>query len=220
MLPANTGESGKGHGANGWQKSGGPGNEPDSGLVLLLLQRKLPWLMMRLQGDSMDLMLTSISLAFNPTHILILRTDSHGFLQRISSPCFLLVVKSKKSQRQIENLTTKEKDVDILSEEMLQREKPQIHLNEFLQQLAIVREEKQSQTGGIGGIPTQKLSESVMDSNVSNFEELVAFREKSFNWDAPIEMNGIGADHQGADASFHVHDILEELMWPTSIWNF
>ncbi|GKV50417.1 hypothetical protein SLEP1_g57120 [Rubroshorea leprosula] len=129
-------------------------------------------------------------------------------------------VKSKKSQRQIENLTTKEKDVDILSEKMLQREKPQIDLNEFLQQLGIVREEKQSQTEGIGGIPTEKLSESVMDSNVSNFEEHVAFGEKSFNWDALIEMNGIGADHQGANASFHVHDILEELMWPTSIWNF
>ncbi|GKV25724.1 hypothetical protein SLEP1_g35119 [Rubroshorea leprosula] len=105
-------------------------------------------------------------------------------------------VKSKKSQRQIENLTTKEKDVDILSEEMLQREKPQIDINEFLQQLRIVSDEKQSQTEGI------------------------AFGEKSFNWDALIEMNGIGADHQGVNASFHVHDILEELMWPTSIWTY
>ncbi|GLT37393.1 hypothetical protein SLA2020_117110 [Shorea laevis] len=91
MPPANTGESGEGLGENGWQKSLNPRKEPDSGLVLLLLQRKLPWLMMRLQGDSMDLMLTSISPTFNPTQILILHTDSNGFLQRTSSPCFLLV---------------------------------------------------------------------------------------------------------------------------------
>ncbi|GLT42263.1 hypothetical protein SLA2020_162750 [Shorea laevis] len=67
-----------------------------------------------------------------------------------------------------------------------QPEKSQIDLNEFLQQLGIVREDK----------------------------------EKSFDWDSLIEMNGIGADNQGANAGFHVHDIQEELMWPTSIWNF
>ncbi|GKV25696.1 hypothetical protein SLEP1_g35091 [Rubroshorea leprosula] len=43
---------------------------------------------------------------------------------------------SKKSQSQIENLTTKEKDVDILStEDMPQPEETQIDLNEFLEQL-------------------------------------------------------------------------------------
>ncbi|GKV27547.1 hypothetical protein SLEP1_g36709 [Rubroshorea leprosula] len=222
MPPANTGECRKGLGKNGWQKLGNPRKEPDSGLVLLLLQRKLPWLMMRLQGDSMDLMLTSISPTFNPTQILILQTDSNGFLQRTSSPYFLLVAcsismpnlvfissscesetdtqiisKKSKSQSQIENLTTKEKDVDISStEEMLQTEEPQIDLNEFLQQLGIAREEKPSQT------------------------ERIAFAEKSFNWDAVIQLNGIGADQQGANPSFHVHDIQEELTWPTSIGNF
>ncbi|GLT56838.1 hypothetical protein SLA2020_298530 [Shorea laevis] len=125
------------------------------------------------------------------------------------------------SQSQIENLTTKEKDVDISStEEMLQTEEPQIDLNEFLQQLGIVREEKLSQAEGIGEIPTENLPESVMDSNLRDFEEIAAFAEKSFNWDAVIELNGIGADQQGANPSFHVHDIQEELTWPTFIWNF
>ncbi|GLT45308.1 hypothetical protein SLA2020_191470, partial [Shorea laevis] len=130
---------------------------------------------------------------------------------------------SKKSQSQIQKeiLTTKEKDVDISStEEMLQPEEPQIDLNEFLQQLGIVREEKQPQTEGIGEIPTENLPESVMDSNIRDFEEIAAFAEKSFNWDAVIELNGIGADQQGANPSFHVHDIQEELTWPISIWNF
>ncbi|GLT61714.1 hypothetical protein SLA2020_344010 [Shorea laevis] len=119
---------------------------------------------------------------------------------------------SKKSQR---------KDVDILStEDMLQPEETQIDLNEFLQQLGIVREEKQSQTEGIGEIPKENLPESVTDSNIRDFKELAAFAEKCFNWDAVIELNGIGADQQGANPSFHVHDNQEELTWPTSIWNF
>ncbi|GKV25715.1 hypothetical protein SLEP1_g35110 [Rubroshorea leprosula] len=103
-----------------------------------------------------------------------------------------IISEKSQSQSQIENLTTKEKDVDVLStEEMLQTEEPQIDLNEFLQQLGIVREEKQSQTGGIGEIPTENLPESVMDSNIRDFEEIAAFAEKSFNWDAVVELKGI-----------------------------
>ncbi|GLT42264.1 hypothetical protein SLA2020_162750 [Shorea laevis] len=143
--------------------------------------RKLPLLMMRLQGDSMDLMLTSICLTFNPTHILILRTDLNGLFQRISSPCHKQ--EEPEADRKSDNQGERRR---YFVKGMLQPEKSQIDLNEFLQQLGIVREDK----------------------------------EKSFDWDSLIEMNGIGADNQGANAGFHVHDIQEELMWPTSIWNF
>ncbi|GLT41982.1 hypothetical protein SLA2020_160060 [Shorea laevis] len=124
---------------------------------------------------------------------------------------------------QVENSITKERDVDISSAEMMQgacdqQEKPQIDLNEFLQQLGIVREEKQSETEGTYDIATE--SSTGMDSSFGDYNELAAFAEKSFNWDALIEMHGIAAYHQAADANFHAHDIQEELTLPTSIWNF
>ncbi|XP_021283245.1 dehydration-responsive element-binding protein 2F [Herrania umbratica] len=109
----------------------------------------------------------------------------------------------------------KEKDVEISSEKMTgaYEDKPQIDLHEFLQQLGILREEKQSE----GAETTESLTAT--DSSIKDYDEVAVFAENSFNWDAMIEMHGV-ADYQGAEASFQVHDTQEELTFPTSIWNF
>ncbi|XWS43167.1 hypothetical protein CRYUN_Cryun16bG0079600 [Craigia yunnanensis] len=108
-----------------------------------------------------------------------------------------------------------EKDVEISSDKMAgaYEDKPQIDLHEFLQQLGILSEEEHSK----GADTTESLTP--IDSSIKDYDELAAFAENSFYWDAMIEMHGV-ADYQGAEASFQVHDTQEELTFPTSIWNF
>ncbi|KAJ0043097.1 hypothetical protein Pint_17936 [Pistacia integerrima] len=108
----------------------------------------------------------------------------------------------------------KEKEVEISSEKMLghHEEKRQIDLNEFLQQLGILKDDSPAETtdGPVTSAPPE----------TKDYGELAAFADKSFNWDALIEMHGI-TEHQGAEAScFQVYDIQEEVTLPTSIWNF
>ncbi|KAJ6699960.1 DEHYDRATION-RESPONSIVE ELEMENT-BINDING PROTEIN 2F [Salix purpurea] len=89
-----------------------------------------------------------------------------------------------------------------------------IDLNEFLQQLGILKEEKQPDNNDV--------NEDFMEPESSRIDqnELTALADKSFDWDSMNEMHGI-ADHQGEELnSFPVYDIQEELAFPTSIWNF
>ncbi|XWS66378.1 hypothetical protein CRYUN_Cryun05aG0194300 [Craigia yunnanensis] len=108
----------------------------------------------------------------------------------------------------------KEKDVEISSDKMVgaYEDKPQIDLHEFLQQLGILGEEKQSEGADTAEILT------ATDSSIKDSDELASFAENSFDWDAMIEMHGV-ADYQGAEASFQVHDPQEELIFPSSTWN-
>ncbi|KAJ7976813.1 Dehydration-responsive element-binding protein 2F [Quillaja saponaria] len=111
-----------------------------------------------------------------------------------------------------------EKDAETSSEKMLGdvQEKPQIDLNEFLQQLGILKEE--SHTEGADSNGSLALQEASSSRDYNN--EFGDFADKSFNWDALIEMHGI-ADNQGSEAShFQLYDINEELAFPTSLWNF
>ncbi|KAJ4706442.1 Dehydration-responsive element binding protein [Melia azedarach] len=112
----------------------------------------------------------------------------------------------------VEDHSVKEKEVEISSENMLghHEEKKQIDLNEFLQQLGILKE--QSQPEESDGTENSVAQESSM----KDYGELAAFADKSFNWDTLLEMRGI-ADHQGG---FQLYDIQEEMPLPTSIWNF
>lgn len=127
-------------------------------------------------------------------------------------------VQTMSDKTQVENPAVKEKDAEISSDKMLGacEEKPQIDLNEFLQQLGILKEERQSDSEAtdVAG------SFAAPDASLNNYgDELGAFADKAFNWDTLIEMHGI-AD-QGAEASnFQVYDFNEELSFPNSIWNF
>lgn len=100
----------------------------------------------------------------------------------------------------------------LLPEE--REEKPQIDLNEFLQQLGILKDECQSE----GSNAAEGFA--APESSLKDDDELVGFAEESFNWDALIEMRGI-EDHQGTDASsFQGYGMYEEPAFPPSIWNF
>ncbi|KAF8044010.1 hypothetical protein BT93_A2097 [Corymbia citriodora subsp. variegata] len=111
----------------------------------------------------------------------------------------------------------KEKEVEILSEKAPapghREEKPQIDLNEFLQQLGVLKEDSQS--------------EEVVDGNgteeglLKDYEQIVAFDEKGINWDSLMEMHGY-ADHQAyaEGSTCQVYDITEEFALPSTIWNF
>ncbi|XP_062165629.1 dehydration-responsive element-binding protein 2F [Alnus glutinosa] len=127
-------------------------------------------------------------------------------------------VQTMSDKTQVENPAVKEKDAEISSDKMLGacEEKPQIDLNEFLQQLGILKEERQpdseaTDAAGSFAVPDASLN--------NNGDDLGSFTDKTFNWDSLIEMHGI-AD-QGAEASnLQVYDFNEEMSFPTSIWNF
>ncbi|KAJ6912760.1 dehydration-responsive element-binding protein 2F [Populus alba x Populus x berolinensis] len=120
-------------------------------------------------------------------------------------------------ENHVANVSAAEKDEEISSEKMLltnHDEKPQIDLNEFLQQLGILKEENQPDNNDVDEHFTEPES-SQKDQN-----ELTALADKSFDWDSLTEMHGI-ADHQGEELnSFPVYDIQKELAFPTSVWNF
>ncbi|KAJ6304095.1 hypothetical protein OIU77_017887 [Salix suchowensis] len=120
-------------------------------------------------------------------------------------------------ENHVANLSVAEKDVEISSEKMLIRnhdEKPQIDLNEFLQQLGILKEEKQPDSNDVEECLL------VPESSQKDENELAALADRSFNWDSLIEMHGI-TDHQAAELnSFPVYDAQDEAAFPTSIWNF
>ncbi|OMO89593.1 hypothetical protein CCACVL1_07749 [Corchorus capsularis] len=113
----------------------------------------------------------------------------------------------------------KEKDVEVSSDKMAAgayEDKPQIDLHEFLQQQGILREEKQSDKG----VETTEQSLTATDSSIKDYDEISAFAENNFNWDAMIEMHGVSDYQFGAESSFQVHDFQEDPTFPTSIWNF
>ncbi|KAI3760609.1 hypothetical protein L1987_51006 [Smallanthus sonchifolius] len=79
-------------------------------------------------------------------------------------------------------------------------EKPQIDLNEFLQQLGVLKKDdnKEDEKG------------VVEESDLG---------EEDFNWDVLSELNGCH-DHHYHMYDVHEHDHDQELVLPTTIWNF
>ncbi|XP_041028567.1 dehydration-responsive element-binding protein 2F-like [Juglans microcarpa x Juglans regia] len=111
---------------------------------------------------------------------------------------------------QVENPAVKEKDAEISS----CVEKPQIDLHEFLQQLGILKEERQTNSTDTTvnfATPEAPLTECG--------DQLGTFADESFNWDTLTEMHGI--TDQEAEANYlQSYDFSEEFSLPTSIWNF
>nr|GMD41733.1 dehydration-responsive element-binding protein 2F [Ipomoea batatas] len=98
-------------------------------------------------------------------------------------------------QPRLVNQETTEKEPDFSSGEKLvnREEKPQIDLNEFLQQLGILQKED---------------------------NEADVFADKTYNWDTLEAIPGT-EDNQTVDtSSLYLHDINDDLSFPPSIWNF
>lgn len=108
------------------------------------------------------------------------------------------------------------KDAQTSSEEVLGhvQEKPQIDLHEFLQQLGILKEERQTERTDSSGSST--VTEAVLrDDN----DQWGVFSDKSVNWEALIEMHGIAGTQESEATSLEAYDPNDELTFSTSIWN-
>nr|AZL19435.1 transcription factor ERF33 [Fragaria x ananassa] len=129
-----------------------------------------------------------------------------------SKPEALVTMEKAQKENVAEN---KEKDVEITSEKVVGglEEKPQIDLNEFLQQLGVLKNERRSEE-------SNTTSFAAPESSITETSDgFGPFADKNFNWDALIEMHAM--ENQGAEAgTFQIYDVNEELSFPTSIWNF
>ncbi|XP_054821298.1 dehydration-responsive element-binding protein 2F [Prosopis cineraria] len=114
------------------------------------------------------------------------------------------------SKHNADNLPN-EKDAKTSSEIMISdiQDKPQIDLHEFLQQMGVLKDEKQS------GSSTK--SEALSNDFSDNFGEC---SDKSVNWEELIEMHGIADNHGSEATQFQAYDSSDELTFTTSIWNF
>ncbi|XP_020213970.1 dehydration-responsive element-binding protein 2F [Cajanus cajan] len=113
------------------------------------------------------------------------------------------------------------KDAQTSSEELLgdlqEKEKPQIDLHEFLQQLGILREEREF--GRTDSSVSSTVPEAVLRDD--NAHQLEVFSDNCVNWEALIEMHGIAGIHQESEATqFEAYDPNDDLTFSTSIWNF
>ncbi|CAJ1910922.1 unnamed protein product [Sphenostylis stenocarpa] len=94
------------------------------------------------------------------------------------------------------------------------QDKPQIDLHEFLQQLGILKEERQSDR--TDSTESSTVPEAVLrDGN----DQLGVFSDTSVNWEALIEMHGI-AGIQESESSQLEYRPNDDLTFSTSIWNF
>ncbi|XP_074375202.1 dehydration-responsive element-binding protein 2F [Apium graveolens] len=93
-------------------------------------------------------------------------------------------------------------------------EKPQLDLNEFLQQLGIIKKDNHFDTGEACSSLTE------LESSLNDDNAVAEFAKTSFNWDMLGELHDI-ENRQGAETnSWQAYDINEDLSFTTSIWNF
>ncbi|KAK7285565.1 hypothetical protein RJT34_20340 [Clitoria ternatea] len=132
---------------------------------------------------------------------------------------------SNNPEANIQNLDSKNhaenppkvKDAQKSSEEAIRdhHEKPQIDLHEFLQQLGILKEERQLERTDSSESSTVPEAESRNDN-----DQLGVFSNKSVNWEALIEMHGIAGIQESEATQFEAHYPNDDLAFSTSIWNF
>ncbi|CAI9782781.1 unnamed protein product [Fraxinus pennsylvanica] len=125
-------------------------------------------------------------------------------------------IQSINDQPQVENPQIKRKDAEFSSESTLTncQEKPQIDLNEFLQQMGILKREEQHQ------VSNDSSSLTDIESSSKDNEGFASFADKNFNWDTLSEIAGTEIHQETESTSFPAYDINEELNFPPSIWNF
>ncbi|CAI9782784.1 unnamed protein product [Fraxinus pennsylvanica] len=125
-------------------------------------------------------------------------------------------IQSINGQPQVENPQMKRKDAEFSLESSLTncQEKPQIDLNEFLQQMGILKREEQHQ------VSNDSSSLTDIESSSKDNEGFASFADKNFNWDTLSEIAGTEIHQETESSSFHAYNINEELNFPPSIWNF
>ncbi|KAL3533833.1 hypothetical protein ACH5RR_007354 [Cinchona calisaya] len=121
-------------------------------------------------------------------------------------------------QLHVERLEVENNEVEYSKENksLHQEEKPQIDLNEFLQQLGILKQDDQPDANAT----TSNFMEQEQDFSPKEDDGFTAFPEKIFNWETPNEIPGIENNQMAENSSFHVDNDGEEFDFPASIWNF
>lgn len=106
----------------------------------------------------------------------------------------------------------REEDPETCKNSMYEQiEKPQIDLTEFLQQLGVLKKEEKNDT---------KESSNAPECSLKDYNELAAFADATFDWDALSEIHAV-SDHQETETnSFQVYNFSEELTFSPSIWDF
>lgn len=128
-------------------------------------------------------------------------------------------VLSEEPLLEVPEATEKDTEFSSQSKAITSEDKPQIDLNEFLQQLGVLKGEGQQpcKSDNTSKNFTEIESLSFKDDEEDGFGTCAA---NNFNWDTLSEI--AEADiHLGADTTnFHAHDSNEELFFHPSIWNF
>ncbi|KAJ4979504.1 hypothetical protein NE237_010284 [Protea cynaroides] len=121
---------------------------------------------------------------------------------------------------------------EMISFENLQeerKEKPEIDLNEFLQQLGVLKVDTASEDSETPrsfsltpkSFPLTPRSSPLVESSPADDYGLAALKEQTFNWDGLLDMEEREPEyHQGVVSSgIQVNDMHEELTFP-SIWDY
>ncbi|KAL2327004.1 hypothetical protein Fmac_020431 [Flemingia macrophylla] len=124
------------------------------------------------------------------------------------------------SQNHAEILLPLQQDAQTSPQKTLgvSEEKPQIDLLEFLQQMGILKEERESEKTDSSVSSTVSEAASRDDS-----EQPGVFSDMSVNWEELIEMHDHGVAynfHASEGIQFEACDINEDLTFSTSIWNY
>lgn len=93
------------------------------------------------------------------------------------------------------------------------KEKPQLDLNEFLQQLGIIREDDQPDTSEVSSNLTE------LESSLPDYDGVAENADICFNWDMSSEVHQMQYHQRAEQADFQPYNIHEELTCPYSIWN-
>ncbi|CAK9322861.1 unnamed protein product [Citrullus colocynthis] len=171
----------------------------------------------------------------------------HQRLQQLKPPhAFLssnsLLSPSKKleeKEKDDEALVREEKTTKTTEARSMEEEKPQIDLNEFLQQLGILKEEEEEEEEEEEKLVIELEGDegnnndgddddggcclgSSESNNCDYSDEVEVLSDKSFNWDSIMEMDPNIEDHHFG--SFQVYDHYvnyeDDLSFPNSIWDF
>ncbi|EXB46302.1 Dehydration-responsive element-binding protein 2F [Morus notabilis] len=101
------------------------------------------------------------------------------------------------------------------------QEKPQIDLHEFLEQIGVLKGERDGKSQeSDGGVADEQESSSNEVLLHDHHDILGGLADKSFNWDALFEVHDIVGDQGPEAGGFQVCDVGEDLAFAPSIWNF
>ncbi|MCL7040115.1 hypothetical protein MKW94_002543 [Papaver nudicaule] len=112
-----------------------------------------------------------------------------------------------------ESLLMKEDELEFTSQKMAMscKQKPEIDLQEFLQQLGILKEESSGSDG----------NDTVQSSPMPEFssEDRLATSGDNFDWDSLVDLHGLDYNQRAEDNIFQVNDMYDEMSFP-AIWDF